>query len=326
MDIFEQHKIGQFSPKEVMRSTSCYRMNQWDPGAQEWHNLSMYGAGGEGTMYQGTRSSSNLQTAIVIAGMFAAPYVAGAMQGGTAAAPAATASSGGFIPGSISGGLAGSGGAVSSGLGVGAAMGAQAGTYSALGAGVASAGAGMGGAFGAAGVAAGAAGSSSSSLGQWWGKMSTLQKAKTVYSAGSTAYSAYKNAKANEAMSDYGKSEAEARRAYEEERLNRIRNGPLAKLAPYLMQQALGIYGMQMGDVGGGFDAANMQKLMGVRNEDLEGMPAFTGWFPGQGQQQVAQADYPQHATQDEETPQEEESPQEEPDQEQPQEEDFNVT
>jgi hypothetical protein len=49
------------------------------------------------------------------------------------------------------------------------------------------------------------------------------------------------------------------------------------------MQQALGLYGGQMGNVGGGFDYNNMQRLMGVRNEDLQGMPAFTGWFQGQG-------------------------------------------
>lgn len=110
-----------------------------------------------------------------------------------------------------------------------------------------------------------------------------LEWAKLAYGAGSTAYAAHQNAKNNERLMDYFASEAEARRKYEEDRIKRMREGPLAKLSPFLMQQALGLYGSQNGNVGGGFDYQNMQRLMGVRTEDLAGMPAFSGWFPGQG-------------------------------------------
>lgn len=110
-----------------------------------------------------------------------------------------------------------------------------------------------------------------------------LEWAKLAYGAASTGYAAYKNSKANKDIAEYFAREREAERQHELERIKRMREGPLAKLSPFLMQQALGLYGSQMGNVGGGFDYQNMQRLMGVRNEDLQGMPAFNGWFPGQG-------------------------------------------
>lgn len=219
---------------------------------------------------------------LAVAGM----ATAGALSGvGGGAGAAGTAGTGGY-----------------SGLAAGAAEGAVTGGAAGLGGGGLAAGMGATGVAGAAGLAPNAVaplsvaapGASAASIapiaggtaatggvasiagtvgtGGMFAGMSTAEIAKMALAAGSTAYSAYANSEQQKDAANFARDESRRRNAMEMERIDRIRMGPLAKLAPFLMQDALRIYGLGPTNL----DIGNLQHMMGV--QDLSGMQPFTGF------------------------------------------------
>ena len=100
--------------------------------------------------------------------------------------------------------------------------------------------------------------------------------AKIAGNAAMSAYGSYKEQGAQEKAAEYARSEALRREAWERDRVNRIRNGPLAKLAPHFMRQLLGIYHNTAGARGGGLNLQTLQTMMGLNN--LDKMTPFNGW------------------------------------------------
>lgn len=187
--------------------------------------------------------------------------VAGLMAIGAAGAAAS---------GAWAGAGAGAGGTAASTAAPGVYGGTNAGTISLI--------TGGGGAGAGAGAGAGTGISTGASKAGWLSKlgMSKGSAAKIAGNAAMSAYGSYKEQGAQEKAAEYARSEALRREAWERDRVNRIRNGPLAKLAPHLMKQLLGIYHNTAGSRGGGLNLQTLQTMMGLNN--LENMTPFNGW------------------------------------------------
>lgn len=112
--------------------------------------------------------------------------------------------------------------------------------------------------------------------GGMFANMSTSQWLKMGLSAASSAYSAYEENKAKKEQAEFMQKEARRMQQWEADRINRIRTGPLSKIAPFIMQDALNIYGGR----GSRMDINTVMNMMGVA--DLSGMTPFTGFGGGQ--------------------------------------------
>lgn len=107
--------------------------------------------------------------------------------------------------------------------------------------------------------------------------MNNMDVAQVAGNAALSAYMMFKEQRSQEKAAEYAREEALRKQAYNEEQVNRIRNGPLAKMVPFFMNQLMGIYGEAGGaERGGGLDIANVQRMMGT--DDLSGMQPFDGW------------------------------------------------
>lgn len=110
--------------------------------------------------------------------------------------------------------------------------------------------------------------------------MSTSQWLKMGLSTASSAYTAYEENKAKKEQAEFMQKEAKRMQQWEADRINRIRSGPLSKIAPFIMQDALNIYGGR----GSRMDINTVMNMMGVA--DLSGMTPFTGFGGSQQPQQ----------------------------------------
>lgn len=119
--------------------------------------------------------------------------------------------------------------------------------------------------------------------GGWWNTLvgnsgtTTGGLAKIAGKAALTAYSSWKAAEEREKQAEWMQDEARRRQDWEMERVNRIRSGPLSRMAPFLMSEALDIYSRTPGGADGrGFDVKQVAQLMGLNN--LDNMKEFDGW------------------------------------------------